>query len=231
MNDQQTPCRTRGVSEPVCLRIESLSCRRATRPLLDNVTFTVSGGEAVHLTGPNGLGKTTLLRSLIGLVPFQQGQLGWGLPSVAITAEALARHSLMMPPTSVAAGSQSVAAAVTHLLRIHDLPAGPAVMAHALHQAGLAALGDLAVHRLSNGQARRLYVALLAAACHSRRRLWLLDEPTVSLDSEGRRRLATAVDSHRQTGGAVVVVSHDDPPFAISHTIDLRDFAAAGAAS
>ncbi len=216
------------------LAIADLACGRGSHPLLRAVTLTLEAGQALHLTGPNGLGKTTLLRALLGLSRIHKGQIGWGAPPQEITPRDLTRLSVFLPATVPIKPGLSVAKQVRHLASLHGLAPSDAALAATLSAVGLQGLGDVGSHRLSSGQSRRTLLALLhlltkATAAESPsppRPLWLLDEPTLALDTTGKALLGHLVDQHRQNHGMVLVVSHEPPPFAVTQALDVSAWAA-----
>lgn len=215
------------------LTVANLACGRGSRPLLRAVTLTLAAGQAVHLTGPNGLGKTTLLRALLGLSRLHAGQIGWGMPPQEITPRDLTRLSVFLPATVPIKPGLSVATQVRHLARLHGLTPSDDTLSTTLSAVGLHRLGDVGSHRLSSGQSRRTLLALLHLLAQSpvtgpagpARPLWLLDEPTLALDATGKTLLGHLVERHREQQGMVLVVSHEPPPFALTQTLDVSTWA------
>ncbi|NRA99113.1 MAG: heme ABC exporter ATP-binding protein CcmA [Rhodobacteraceae bacterium] len=174
------------------LKVESLACVRSGMPVLSDVSFSVAAGEALILRGPNGSGKTTLLRTLAGLQPATEGSVKAPEDSMIYAAHADGIKGTL----SVAENLQFWAA----LYGYRDI--GPAFTAF-----GLKTLVNRPAQKLSAGQKRRLGLARLLV---SRRPIWLLDEPTVSLDTDGVARFAEAVRNHVGAGGLAVIATHID---------------------
>ncbi|MEO0486044.1 MAG: heme ABC exporter ATP-binding protein CcmA [Pseudomonadota bacterium] len=190
------------------LVVEGLSVGRGGRRLLDALAFEVPGGTALSLHGRNGLGKTTLLRTLAGLTPPMGGTLNHDTEAVAYAA-----HSDAIKPTL------TVEETLRFWAALHDRPGA--------ETAALAAFGaeDLARRPggvLSAGQRRRVALARLHL---SGRPIWLLDEPTAGLDAAGQGQLAAALEAHLATGGVAVMVTHGAPPIACA-ALDLDPFGA-----
>ncbi len=166
------------------LSIEKAALVRGGRMLFDDLSLTLGPGEAMHVTGPNGCGKSSLLRMVAGLLAPSAGRIERA--TVALADEGLALD--------------------------RELPLGRALvfwgglrLAEALTVFDLDRLAGVPVRLLSTGQAKR---ARLARVMASEARLWLLDEPLNGLDSDGVARLDAAIAGHRASGGAVLAASH-----------------------
>ena len=178
------------------LNIEGLACRRGERVLFDGLSFAAETGDAVVVTGPNGAGKTSLIRLIAGLTPPQAG-------AVVVDGAPLARESLhLIGHLDAVKGALTVK---ENLAFSRALLGGRIAGETALEALGLAALSELPARVLSAGQKRRLALARLLVA---ERPLWLLDEPTASLDADGQARLAAIVAAHRAKNGIVVAATH-----------------------
>lgn len=176
------------------LSVSNLALERAERPLISGFNLTVSPGQAWIITGANGIGKTTLLRALAGLVRAKSGDVQW--PDGA-SPPALLDHALALKP------SETVRQALTFFAALHDHDhTGVQTITDRMQ---LAYLLDRPCGRLSAGQRQRVS---LARVWLSGRRVWLLDEPAGPLDDKGRRVLADLVQDHRDQGGAVIAVTH-----------------------
>ena len=194
---------------------EKLIIERGGRTILHDVSFTVSAGATLLLTGANGAGKTTLLRALAGFLPLSGGDIRV-TPNDDDTPRAELMHAV--------GHSNAVKAHLTvreNLLfwarflggnnRADDRTAG------ALDAFALRDLEDFPASYLSAGQRRRLGLARLLAAP---RPIWLLDEPTVSLDAASTERLARVIDQHTVSGGLVIAATH--LPLGLQNTRELR---------
>ncbi len=183
------------------LVVENLACRRAGRTVFAGLSFGLRAGEAAQLRGPNGAGKSSLLRVLAGLIPPEAGDARLNGVSLAREREgvsamiAYAGHlDAVKPQLTVAENLRFWA----------DLYGGGGVAA-ALDRFGLARIADYPAGYCSAGQKRRLGLARLLVAD---RPLWLLDEPTVSLDAAATAVFADAVRAHAAAGGLALAATH-----------------------
>ena len=166
------------------LRGEKLTLVRGGRLLFENLDIQLGEGDALHLTGPNGCGKSSLIRLIAGLLRPDTGRIERADVALADDSLALDRE---LP-----------------LSRALAFWKGPR-LAQSITAFGLDHLSHVPVRLLSTGQARR---ARLARVMASGAPLWLLDEPLNGLDRDGAERLASAILAHRSGGGAVLAASH-----------------------
>lgn len=173
---------------------------RGERLIFRDLDFVVGAGGAMLLTGPNGSGKSTLLRLLAGLGRLAAGRLLWNgedaladLPTHAARVTYVGHLDAVKPGLTVAENLQFAA-------RL----AGGSVE-QALQAVGLADLAELPSRMLSAGQKRRLALSRLAL---SRAPLWLLDEPTIGLDTASIARFGRMLEQHRAGGGIIVAATH-----------------------
>ncbi|HEY5305273.1 MAG TPA: heme ABC exporter ATP-binding protein CcmA [Pseudolabrys sp.] len=181
------------------LKGQNLVCSRGGREVFSDLNFSLSGGEALLVTGRNGAGKSSLLRLIAGLVRMAAGQLtlegGDGEASIGEQAHYLGHQDAVKPSLSVRENLQFWA---------RYLGSGEGVEA-ALEAVDLAPLGGLPAAYLSAGQRRRLSIARLAAV---KRPIWLLDEPTSALDAPSQARLTALMRGHLAAGGLIVAAAH-----------------------
>lgn len=181
------------------LKGDQLACNRGGREVFRGVCFGLSEGEALLVTGRNGAGKSSLLRMIAGLVRIAAGQLileGCD-PDIPIAEQAhyLGHQDAMKPSLTVDENLQ---------FWTEFLGAGRNAKS-ALEAVDLAPLADLPAAYLSAGQRRRLSIARLVAVPRS---IWLLDEPTSSLDTPSQTRLAELMRDHLHAGGMIIAATH-----------------------
>ena len=174
------------------LSVSSLTVSRAGRPVLSDLSFDLMAGQALRLQGRNGVGKTTLLRCLAGLQPALAGRIVMAADSLAYAGHA---------------DGVKLQLTVLENLRFWADIFGCWDIERALQAFELGTLSDRLAGTLSAGQRRRLGLARLLL---TNRPLWLLDEPTVSLDDASVTLFAAAVYDHLQAEGAVLIASHID---------------------
>jgi len=174
------------------LNVQDLSVARGGIAVLEGLSFTVNPGQALILRGPNGIGKTTLLRSLAGLQPALNGEINAPNESIAYAA-----HS----------------DGIKHVLTVRENLEfwadvfGTNDIASALKAFELEPLANRPAGALSAGQKRRLGLARLLV---SARPIWILDEPTVSLDTHAVEMFANAIRAHLVGGGIALIATHID---------------------
>lgn len=192
---------------------EGLACRRGVRQLFENLDFTLESGRALIVTGPNGTGKSSLLRLLAGLSAPAAGTVRLeGAREPEDFAEDV--HYLGHLDAHKAALS-----AEENLAFWRDVLGRPALsIAEALEEVGLGGLGRLPVAVLSAGQKRRLALARLLV---SDRPLWLLDEPTTALDVAAQARFGVLARAHVGKGGLIVAATHAPLDLGSSQALDL----------
>jgi heme exporter protein A len=187
------------------LILDSIACRRAGRLIFRDLSFRLQAGEAAALRGPNGVGKSTLLRQLAGLIPVAGGDARLGPVSLARERQAFQELAAYAGHLDAVKPALSVAENLTLWAGIHGQEAARA--GAALERFALGAIGNRPAAQCSAGQKRRLGLARLLVMD---RPLWLLDEPTVSLDADAARLVADLVREHVATGGLALIATHAD---------------------
>ncbi len=217
------------MSEPVSrsgtalpsLEARAVVCVRGDRPLFQPVSFTLEAGTLIHVQGPNGRGKTTLVRSLAGLSWIAEGEVLWGGERIERLGEDYRREVAYVGHLNGVHGDLTalenlcVFGALRGLSRKHAVARAEA----ALVTLGIAGRGDLPAKFLSQGQRRRLALGRLLMGGQ---RLWLLDEPFAALDTRSVDELAHLIGEHLAAGGLAVLISHQEVPITGSrHALPL----------
>ena len=198
------------------LTAEKLSIERGGRVIVAGLSFVARPGEAVILIGPNGAGKTTLLRTLAGFLPLSGGTLG---VSGGTSDLSIGEQCHFIGHANAVKANLTVGENVRFWADYLGGHEGSAARSEAaMRQFDLLHLESFPAAYLSAGQRRRTGLARLIAA---NRPIWLLDEPTVSLDAASTKLLADAVDAHLQAGGLVIAATHLPLGFARSRELHL----------
>jgi len=175
------------------LAFRDVMCVRGGRVLFEGLSFTIGAGDAAVVVGPNGVGKSSLIRIAAGLLAPVGGDVEVG-GTRALLAEAAA-----LDP------ERTVADALGFWAALNDAPESVARVAAALADIDLAHLADIPVRLLSTGQRRRIAFARVLASGAA---IWLLDEPANGLDAAATARLETLIARHRGKGGIALVATH-----------------------
>lgn len=186
------------------LQLDGLACVRDDRELFAGISLELNAGEVLQVEGPNGSGKTSLLRALCGLVPLEAGCIRWHGVDITEAADDYLAHLTYIGHTP---GVKRELTPLENLAVARALSAADGGMdaAQALARLELAALADTPLRRLSAGQCRRVALARLLVAPTP---LWILDEPFTALDAAGRALVQHLIAAHCADGGLVVLSTH-----------------------
>ncbi len=202
---------------------EKLFVERGSRTIIRNLSLNVASGEAVILSGVNGAGKTTLLRALAGFLRPASGSVriagGDSEKSIAEQAHVVGHANAVKANLTVRENVEFWARYLGADAKYNGR------VDRALDHFGLADLAEFPVAYLSAGQKRRVGLARLLAA---ERPVWLLDEPTVSLDSASTGLLAKAIEGHIESGGLAIIATHIPLGLARSRELVLEPRGRAG---
>ncbi|MBJ26472.1 MAG: heme ABC transporter ATP-binding protein CcmA [Alphaproteobacteria bacterium] len=184
------------------LKANNLTCVRGEKTIFSKVNFTLSRGEALLVTGPNGIGKSSLLRVLSGFLKPSKGELSWRDGSVYQNIEEYRTLVHFVGHSDCIKSSLTV---FEHLLFWSRLRGNSSLAYEALERTGLLNLAQTPGRFLSAGQKKRVSIARLISTYSP---LWFLDEPTVTLDADSEKKLEELIIDHRSGGGIVVVATH-----------------------
>ncbi|MDQ7248500.1 heme ABC exporter ATP-binding protein CcmA [Dongia sedimenti] len=186
---------------------EALGCRRGEALIFEAVDFALAPGDALWLSGPNGSGKSSLLRLMAGLLTPVHGTIAWDDAPIHADREAHRARLRYLGHLDALKSHLTVGENLGFWAAYWGL--APRAVAPALARLGIAHLADAPARQLSAGQRRRSALARLALG---KAPLWLLDEPSAALDSDGIERLAGLIAEARAAGSIVIFSSHDTLP-------------------
>src|ERR1700692_3615604 len=188
------------------LGVEKVHVWRGDRHVLKGVSLGLRPRQLLHVSGPNGTGKTTLLRVVCGLLRPEQGGVSWqGKPIASVRSEyqsalAYASHEPALKADLTALENLRFAVGLKRRVTADELRGS-------LDRTGVASCADLPARVLSAGQRRRVSLARVLAM---RASVWLLDEPYANLDAAGSDLVSELLQAHAQEGGLALVVAHRD---------------------
>lgn len=197
---------------PALLSLQGVDVQRGDFVLCQAVTKKLQAGDVCHLIGENGLGKTTLLSQIAGLLPVVNGVIESPAQMVYVS------HQLGI------SSHLTVGQNLRFLLSLYGVECDDDELEEALMQVGLQGLQDVPSTQLSAGQMRRVGLARLFVLQASDAPLWLLDEPLTALDVAMVARLEARIRRFARDGGAVLMTSHQATN-ATNCTLDLAEFA------
>jgi len=190
---------------PSLLTTENLECTRDDRLLFNGLGFHLGTGEVLQIEGPNGSGKTSLLRILSGLRRADEGSVKWQGVDIQHARDDYYSSMVYIGHLTCIKADLTTLENIRVLLdtRSRSVPAG--TVEQALAKVGLAGFEDVTAKALSSGQRRRVLLAFLLLADA---RLWILDEPLTALDIKGVDLMESMILEHRENGGSVIFTTH-----------------------
>jgi heme exporter protein A len=177
---------------------------RGEKHLLRGVSFSLARGELLQLVGPNGVGKTSLLRAACGLLPLESGEFRWQGQLAAEARDDFNAQLAYLAHTNALKADLTAQENLRFELALRA-SISPQVIAEQLNVLGIGHCTQLPARVLSAGQRRRL---ALARVLLSRASLWILDEPTTNLDSAGVSLIEQIMAQHLAAGGAILTAAH-----------------------
>ena len=182
------------------LKIENLTCIRGGREVFKDISFEINSGQALQITGLNGSGKTSLLRIIAGLIRFPSGQISYtgcnGEANLSKFCHYFGHSDSIKPALTVSENLNFWRSIMGNQIE---------TISNSLETLGLSHLEKISASYLSAGQKKRLSLARLLV---NKRPIWLLDEPTTSLDSAAMNTLTTIMTDHINSGGILLVTTH-----------------------
>jgi heme exporter protein A len=189
------------------LEISALSCVRGDRVLFRQLDLVARSGEVLYVRGPNGCGKTTLLRALAGLLLPESGQILWRGQSIRRLREDYARHLLYLGHLNAIKGDLTAAENLRIAATLDGYGLDEQRAWDILTTMGLRGHEDLPSKHLSQGQKRRVALARLLANDAT---LWILDEPFTALDVAAVDQLQQVIRTHVDGGGIAILTTHQE---------------------
>ncbi len=201
-------------SQTISLELRSIDIARGGQIIASGINLSMVPGDIIQLFGSNGSGKTSLLQTIAGLTPIYSGDIFWHVNETPMQTSRPA--SLMSfighhaPVKLALTGTENL----KYWAQLYGFM--PDNVPHLLAHVGLKPVQNLPAGQYSAGQKRRLDLARCLLA---KRPLWLLDEPTSSLDDDSRTLWAQAINAHQEKGGCAIIGTHDTLDI---HSRDIR---------
>jgi heme exporter protein A len=188
------------------LEVRRLKCVRGQRTLFESLSFSLSAGEFLQLTGANGSGKTSLLRLLCGLTGPSAGEIRWMGADIRELGEDYNHAFIYLGHRPAVKDELTAAENLRFWSEIRGVDISTEQTQRALEAAGLIDFQDYPARLLSDGLRRRLALARLLI-CNAK--LWLLDETLTSLDSNASAWITAVMQEHRTRGGMIIMATHE----------------------
>jgi len=190
---------------PSLLTSENLECTRDDRLLFNGLGFQLGRGEVLQIEGPNGSGKTSLLRILSGLRRADDGSVKWRGVEIQHARDDYYSSMVYIGHLTCIKADLTTLENIRILLDTRSSSVSVRTIEQALAKVGLAGFEDVTAKALSSGQRRRVLLAFLLLADA---RLWILDEPLTALDVKGVDLMESMILEHRESGGSVIFTTH-----------------------
>ncbi len=191
-------------AENAHLAVRQLHLWRGDRHLLRGVNFELHAGQLLRVMGPNGIGKTSLLRCVAGLLPIESGDIEWRGRSGSAAFEAMHIELAYLAHLNALKNDLSAFENLRYAIALRRRVEAREI-SDTLEQLQIGPCAPLPVRALSAGQKRRV---ALARVLLSNATLWILDEPVTNLDTSGTRLMETCMAEHLQAGGMIITAAH-----------------------
>ena len=186
------------------LQCSDAACARGGVLVVGGVSFEIAGGEALLIFGANGAGKSSLLGAISGRIPLNEGELQWRMDDEPLTPKQAASSVAMLSHDGAIKAGLTVAENLAFWARIYNKP--KTEVPPVIEEVKIVGLEDRRAGTLSAGQMRRLSFARILLA---NRPVWLLDEPTASIDAGGRADISALIEDHSSRGGLAIIATHE----------------------
>ena len=198
------------------LRASGLQCVRGDRRVFDGIGFDLVSGALLQVRGPNGSGKTSLLRIVCGLLQPAAGNIEWNGRGIHALGEEYHQVLAYIGHLNALKDELKAGENLRFCTRLAGVPATEALIGATLREFAFDGLEHLPCKVLSQGQKRRLALARLRLS--ATRAVWILDEPFAALDAGGIEAVRLVIEEHLERGGLVLLTTHQEVAIA-AHAI------------